>query len=295
VTAIERLRNLADTDPAVAPMAMLQVEALVAATDPTWEHGVPQFERHRLAEGVPLLHGVDITVDGEHAVALVRRLAAAAAEHAGIRVEHALGSEPDAIELIATSITRDTDRLGQLADALAIEMSLLATLGSIAAVPVLQACRRRGSSLVADSGWDEAYCPICGGWPTLAEMRGLERQRWLRCGRCGAGWLFAGMVCVFCGCADHKDLGYLAPEGERDSRRAETCECCHSYLKTMATLGALQPEEVLLQDINSVELDIAAIQQGYGRPERQGFALELRLAARRGSQGPDPHPVSSRG
>jgi FdhE protein len=87
------------------------------------------------------------------------------------------------------------------------------------------------------------------------------------------------MVCVFCGCADHKDLGYLAPEGERDTRRAETCDCCHNYLKTMATLRALQPEEVFLEDINSVALDIAAIQQGYGRPEKQGFALELRIGS----------------
>jgi len=295
VTAIERLKNLAETDPAVAPMAVLQLEALQAAADPGWERGVPGFEGHRLAEGVPLLHGTSLSVDGERAAGLLQRLAAAAAEHAGIQVQHLLGSEVTAVELIATSIARDTGRLAQLADELAVEMSLLATLGSVAAVPLLQACRHRGSPVVANSSWDEAYCPVCGAWPTLAEMRGLERQRWLRCGRCGAGWLFRGMVCVFCGCTDHKDLGYLAPEGERDSRRAETCECCHSYLKTMATLGALQPEEVFLRDINSVELDIAAIQQGYGRPEKQGFALQLRVAARRGSQGPEQYRLRSRG
>ena len=277
MTALERLRNLAATDPAVAPMAVLHIEALEASADPSWERGLPEFDGNTLAEGIPLLHGATVRVEVEHAVDLLRRLATAAAEHAGVSVEHAVTSEITALALIETSIMPDAARLEQIGDDAGAEVGLLATLGSVAAMPLLQACGRRAAPLVANSNWDEAYCPVCGAWPTLAEMRGLERQRWLRCGRCGAGWLFRGQVCVFCGCSDHKEMGYLAAEAERDSRRAETCECCHSYLKTMATLGALQPADILLHDTNSVELDIAAIQQGYGRPEKPGFALSVHL------------------
>jgi len=275
VTALERLRTIASTDPALAPMAVLQVEAIEAAHDPAWERAVPELDGARLRDGIPLLHETTLRVDGALALALLRRLARAAAEHAGVLVDDALNSESEAVELVQASITRDTERLRTLADRTGVEMNLLATLGSIAVVPLLQACARHGGPLLRAGGWSESYCPVCAAWPTVAEMRGLERERWLRCGRCGAGWSFRGQVCAFCGCSEHKDLSYLAPEGERDSRRAETCDCCGSYLKTLATLGALEPEEVLLRDIDSVELDIAALQKGYGRPEKQPFPLRV--------------------
>jgi len=279
VTALERLRQLAATDPAVAPMAVLQIEALEEAANPAWERGVPDLGAGSLAEGVPLLHGATLGVEPGRAAQLLQRLASAAAEHAGISVQSAVASEELVLRLIETSIVRDTSGLRRMAEETGVETNLLATLGSVAAVPLLQACGRRGEAVLATVSWDEGHCPVCGAWPTLAELRGLERQRWLRCGRCGAGWLFWGGTCAFCRCSDHKELRYLAPEAERDSRRAETCECCHSYLKTLATLGPLQPDEVLLRDIDSVELDIAALQNGYGRPDEPPFALEVHVEA----------------
>jgi FdhE protein len=287
VTALARMRTLAATDPALAPMAVLQVAALEAAADPVWERGLPEFEGSRLAEGIPLLHGATLGVDATRTTQLLRRLASEVAEHAGVMLESAV-SETVALQLIAASIVRDTPELRRLVDASGIELSFLATLGSVAAVPLLQAAGRRAAPILTRSDWGESYCPVCGVWPTLAELRGLERQRWLRCGRCGAGWPFRGQTCAFCGCSDHKELGYLAAETERDTRRAETCECCHSYLKTLATLGALQPDEVLLRDIDSIELDMAALQKGYGRPDRQAFALDIRLKSLESRNGSAP-------
>jgi hypothetical protein len=45
---------------------------------------------------------------------------------------------------------------------------------------------------------------------------------------------------------------------------------------------------VLLRDIDSVELDIAALQNGYGRPDKQPFALELHLRPIQPGNGPQP-------
>ena len=39
----ERLRDLAAQDPAVAPLARVQAEALDAAADPAWRAAVPPF------------------------------------------------------------------------------------------------------------------------------------------------------------------------------------------------------------------------------------------------------------
>ena len=48
-------------------------------------------------------------------------------------------------------------------------------------------CWRRWAAAVPE-GWVEPFCPICGAWPALAEVRGIERSRYFRCLRCGAGW-----------------------------------------------------------------------------------------------------------
>src|SRR5205823_1122353 len=112
---------------------------------------------------------------------------------------------------------------------------------------------------------------------TLAELRGLSRERWLRCGRCGAGWRWPQQRCAFCATRDHRQLGYLAPEASRESRRAATCDACRGYLKTISTLGASPPAELAYQDLTTLELDVAALERDYARPEAPGFPLAVTL------------------
>ncbi len=133
--------------------------------------------------------------------------------------------------------------------------------------------------------WEAGFCPVCAAWPLLAELRGLERQRWLRCGRCGAGWPFPHLCCPFCGNTDHRTLPYLAPEAAREARQAAACDRCFAYIKTFATLRPLAPDEVLIQDVTSLELDMAALEAEYGRPETRAFPLDLRLEPARPAAG----------
>jgi FdhE protein len=67
------------------------------------------------------------------------------------------------------------------------------------------------------------------------------------------------------------------PEDRGERLRVETCVSCHGYLKSIATLQGLPPFELLLQDLETVELDLVALDRGYGRPEECAFALEVRL------------------
>jgi FdhE protein len=146
----------------------------------------------------------------------------------------------------------------------------------MAAVPLLQACARALQSEVPLAWW-EGYCPVCGAWPALAELRGLERKRWLRCGRCSAGWELPLLRCPFCGEMHHDNLGYLAPEESQQTRRVEVCKTCSGYLKAEATVRALAPWAVLLDDLATLPLDVAALERGYARPTRPGYALEARM------------------
>src|SRR5262249_58908485 len=130
-----------------------------------------------------------------------------------------------------------------------------AVLANILALPLLQAAGRASAPLLENLAWDAGWCPTCGAWPTLGESRGLERQRWLRCGRCGTGWRFDPDGCAFCGSRDHHTLGYLAAEGQAEARRAVTCEGGGAYLKAIATTAGPSPAAVVLADPPTVQLD----------------------------------------
>jgi len=45
----------------------------------------------------------------------------------------------------------------------------------------------------------------------------------------------------------------------------------------MATLGALAPADLLVRDLQSLELDMAALDGGYERPDGLGFDLAVTI------------------
>jgi FdhE protein len=284
---IERLRHLARTDASVAPLARLQIEVQRAVSDRAWQDAVPTLERGRLEAGQPLLHDVTIALPLDRFSALLARLAGSAEEGRapelrGLRGRLA-GVRLDVAALAEAAIAQDHERLNVLASAAGIDIALLDTLAQMAVTPLLLAVGGRAAPLVEDGGWDVGYCPVCAAWPVLAELRGLEQRRWPRCSRCSTGWQRSGFACLYCENADFDTLGYLAPESDRESRRAATCDRCHGYLKTLTTLGPLAPLDVTLADATTLELDVAALERGYGRPETAG--LPLRVAVTEAGRG----------
>lgn len=125
-------------------------------------------------------------------------------------------------------------------------------------------------------GWSAGYCPCCGAWPTLAVLEGLERSRWLTCGRCGTSWRRPWLWCPYCDNADHRTLGSLQVEGD-ERRGVGTCEVCRGYLKTVTAL-ALPPLPLIgVEDAATVDLDLVALDAGWARPDPPGFAVEVTL------------------
>jgi FdhE protein len=215
-------------------------------------------------------------VDAAEAAGLLERLAKVA-RTATPNGGNGVGDIPDAVAVLQASVGQDARQLEELATRFGVEPPYLATLGQLLALPLLQACYRRAAPFLENLTWDQGYCPVCAGWPVLAEVRGVEMQRWLRCGRCGAGWQRPNFVCAFCGNNDYKTLGYLATEAARESRQAMTCESCRGYLKTVATQLPLDADELFLRDVETLELDIAALEKGYGRPESPEVRLDVKV------------------
>jgi FdhE protein len=135
--------------------------------------------------------------------------------------------------------------------------------------PWLRLAARAVNSLVGASQWSAGHCPACGAAPLLAELRGAERERVLRCGRCATAWSFPRLACASCGERRHQQLSYLHDAGQAEFRRADVCETCRSYLKAIAVLDPLNPLELLEADLESGALDFVAIEQGYRRGQVQ--------------------------
>jgi FdhE protein len=241
-----------------------------------WDSCLPPDRRHhRPGGGAPWLHDIELVVEGHRA----RRWVARVLETACRRKCTPDGSTSTA--LLEAAIAQDEPRLDLLSGAFGVEAGVLRVAAQFAALPLLQACRRAAEE-DARAGWTMGYCPICAAWPSLAEFRGLERKRWLRCGRCGSGWEIGWLRCAFCGEADHQRLGYLTAEEREGGWKVEVCESCNGCLKAVAVVQATSPADVLLEDLGSVHLDLAAIERGYRRPDRAAFGLHLgvRAAAR---------------
>ena len=68
--------------------------------------------------------------------------------------------------------------------------------------------------------------------------------------------------------------------GQHDDpqRVVDACTRCFGYVKTFTALEACPPLGVMIRDLETVALDLAAIDNGHARPSRAGYSLELRCA-----------------
>jgi FdhE protein len=155
--------------------------------------------------------------------------------------------------------------------------SALRAVAALLPMPFLHACNRRWSAAMPQ-GWSECYCFVCGAWPGFAEVCGVERSRYLRCVRCGSAWQALVLMCAYCRTTDHQTLGSLVPERSDAKSALEVCNACHGYLKVFTTLSGTAADHVMIDDLASVELDLAAAERGYKRPPGTGYALRVTVA-----------------
>jgi FdhE protein len=222
----------------------------------------------KLAGGVPLLRGESLAVDARSLGRRWQRVCAAlhdrpGGEAAGTLAEAVKRGRLDLGEMLAALLAGRPEEVHGRADQLGLDASLTATVLRLAVFPVLEKVGAALAPLREGARWDPGYCPTCGSWPLLGEFRGLEQLRFLRCGWCAAEWEFPRLRCPFCGQRDHQFLGYLHVEGEEARHRAATCEECHGYVKMVTALSALSGPRLLVADVATMHLDLAAAERGY--------------------------------
>ena len=287
--ALDELSHIAATRPPLSQHAAVLADLLpvMFAQVGTGDSVLAMDElraRAKLESGTPILRGESVSLDRAvfakrwRAISKRLSLGATGSVHHTRKEEGAAGPETRARVDMATLFDRgdwscedavrellsgDVAGIVSQAEAAGIAGESLKTVLRMTLFPVLCQSSIQHQALVQQCGWRVGCCPVCGSWPLLAEFRGLEQTRFLRCGLCAAGWEFPRLQCPFCTNRDHHQLGYFHVEQEEDKFRAATCEVCHSYVKIASTLEALDGPQLLVMDVATLHLDLAALERGY--------------------------------
>jgi FdhE protein len=256
------------------------IEETLCDTEATWKAAVP-MEAVTGRARTPLLAGATIVVERESVRRLFRRLIHTASQGGTSEMEtmrRVLTADPDVLEVFRGALCHDSSPTTALAVACGAAEATLDAVASLLPVPFLLASNRRFASAVSP-GWVEGYCPVCGSWPAFAETRGIERNRFFRCGRCGGEWHARPLHCPFCGVNDHKALVSLVPENAGLNAVIEGCMSCFGYVKTFTRLQGCPAGAVMVDDLASVHLDVAALELRYIRPAGAGHPLDVTVIA----------------
>jgi formate dehydrogenase accessory protein FdhE len=279
---------LRDADLGVGPIEMTEAHA-----------------RAKLEQGLPLLHEIDLALDVQAVHDLMIRLALALEEPPAAispqkhRAPWARGKAPDIAALYESAQSGDSAVLRTaavrqvrsaleenrfdlnaillhlaagdsryattIAQELKLDAGLLWTLSQNGLKPALRAWQQQLTPLAEGVAWQRGYCFVCGAAATLGELQGNVQEKHLRCGQCGADWQFPRLQCLFCGNENHKTLGYLYAEKQRDRMRIDICDNCHGYLKVISAFSPTPIEFLAVEDFATLHLDYIAQERGYAR------------------------------
>lgn len=294
-----RWQALRETRPDLAPALELQraLLALVSELAAKLEGGrlprlslPPKYLAAKLARGVPAFAGEPIPLPIPLlAPALVRfcdALAAGGAGEAAVHIRDQIASgNMEAASLLSASLTRNQGAIRTGAAHRGLAPDLVWLIAELAVSPYVHALQhllfaegptpREASLTDALAGWGRGYCPACGSWPALAEVvfHSGGGHRTLRCSFCSSGWELPAYACVYCG-QTGAEFVTAAPNEERKDRRVEVCSGCGGYLKTI-DVDELSPFPLLsISDIETTDLDMAAMEHGYQRPQLKDFTVK---------------------
>ena len=270
------LQALRSAHPEWSPWLAVIDAVTVESARPQWQEFVPE---PLSPPGAPKLAGASIKLPNELLCGWIKRLtrtAAAAGTEEMATLPSFDNTALESLELFTAALAQSTARLAELARRCGADARAFAAVAELVPAPFLHACTRAWAS-AAIANWHHSYCYSCGAWPVFAEVRGIEKARYLRCGRCGAEWQSHGLQCVYCGMDDHNELESLVPQNGDGTGTVESCKRCRGYLKSFVMLQGVEPLATMIHDLASVELDIAALEQGYRRPDGLGYAVDVRV------------------
>jgi FdhE protein len=286
-----RLDGMVASRPDFAPAAKLQRALLalmihsserIASDSGSAGPVLPPVEAvSRLRQGLPVMRGrtIELPVGGlsPDLAPLCDLLADGGAGDAARHIADALRSgRIDHGSLLAASFDRDQPAVRTFALHGSLAPDLLWLVAELASAPFAFVAQSRifddalaGSAL---ENWSRGYCPACGSWPAFAELTGGARR--LRCSYCAASWLPSACRCVYCA-EEGPAFSLAAPDESRPTWRLELCANCAGYLKSIETIQPVSFPLGAVDDMETMPLDVVAMDRGYGKPQLPEFGTPL--------------------
>jgi len=200
----------------------------------------------RLAAGVSLLVDADLAPYGEalkrSALALmpvltdVLRLNRETVNRITAHFVHA----DNLVELAKARIEGNAKRFENTSEELGIQpATTLLFIAETVFAPVLRAIISGLDKPLADSDWDQAYCPVCGSSPSISylspkEVTDLDQlvggggKKYLHCSLCGQNWRYKRNACAACG-NDENQSREVFTSDKTKFERVEACHKCGHY------------------------------------------------------------------
>lgn len=278
ITSLKTIDDLAQQRSEWAPWLAVVGTALEELGHPTWDAADLRTCATR-ERNAPRLASATVEVDGNAVRRIYTRVMRSAVRIGSAPMESlqgAIDAALDPLAVLEAMINRDFERLVQYASEVNAEPDTFCAVAALAAMPLLHACSRHCRPALPDT-WSQSYCPVCAGWPAFAEVRGIERSRYLRCADCGSEWQAACLRCTFCGTTNHEQLASLIPEGRAAGASIDACNACLGYLKVFTVLRGVPSIHIALHDLATTELDIAAVDRGYRRPTTIAYPLGIKV------------------
>ncbi|MBF0482483.1 MAG: formate dehydrogenase accessory protein FdhE [Desulfovibrionaceae bacterium] len=120
--------------------------------------------------------------------------------------------------------------------------------------------------------WTHGHCPVCGSPPLIGVLEGKEGRRYLWCSFCGASYRVPRLTCPICLEDDSAKLPFYTSPDE-PGFRLTTCAGCNHYLKTVDFREFDRVSLPLLDDLESLSLDVHAGKLGFVRPALSGWGF----------------------
>jgi FdhE protein len=236
----------------------------------------PRYIAAKLGRGIPVLYGEPIPLPLNMLTLTARdfcdRLATGGAGESAQAVAHALEMHTiDPAALLSAVFGRDQQRVRMMAAQRDLVPDLVWLVAELALAPFVHLLQVRIMDSSADANpvtgarktWDRGFCPVCGSWPAVIEAIGGAHV--LRCSFCAAGWQLSSYRCLYC---DHDGELFItaAPNPEQPGRRVQACGKCGAYVKVLELVAPTRFPMVAIEDLASMDLDMAAIERKYVRP-----------------------------
>jgi len=109
-----------------------------------------------------------------------------------------------------------------------------------------------------------AVCPVCGSLPLISAFMGKEGGRVHTCSFCRASYRTLRLQCPYCQEQDAAKLPFFTAD-EMPGFRVDACLTCQGYVKTVDFREFDRVSVPVLDDVESMILDMMAAKRGFKR------------------------------